>query len=572
MESIAYESRVAGVESMVVEDAFTDDDDAVFVVIPRLYFTVVPRAAWPTPQLLARTFALTVEQPGTVEFEVSAEQARRCPGTIAFSRDSASALTRRAQPASLFQLGYTEYNDVWRGEGAARAVDISYLGSTDAKCDALLAGYSQFWWERDVRLEMHGHDLETQYGSDVLSDRRTAKLLRDSRLYLNLHHAESRTLSSARVLNAMTNGAVVFTEHSLDALPFVSGEQFISASAASLGILTADALDDEDYLANLRGNAYDFIREHMRLSTSVEMFLEQAELLLGHPGVVRDPDAVADPPRPGVSLPAWAMPALTEEDHEISEVLKRDGAENEVAFESPAFKQASPLVSVIIPTFNMAPCLGDALASVAASRDVDYEILVHDDGSQLSSAAVVESFIDQHPGTAISFVGTIANNGVAAARNALLQRARGRLLFSLDADNGVYPTALQKLQVAMDSDPDASFAYSVIAVFNNGTPKSLLSARPWDPSLFRYGNYLDNMAMYRTSELRALGGWDVDLLNWEDFQLWLRMAENGMRGVFVPQILSWYRVLAQSRSQLAHLQLKQIWSEMRAAAPTVLAD
>jgi cellulose synthase/poly-beta-1,6-N-acetylglucosamine synthase-like glycosyltransferase len=172
----------------------------------------------------------------------------------------------------------------------------------------------------------------------------------------------------------------------------------------------------------------------------------------------------------------------------------------------------------------------------------------------------------------MSFVGSHVNRGVGAARNALLARARGPHLFALDADNGVYPTALARLEGALVSQPDADFAYSAIAVFNGGRPQNLLSARTWDPSLFRGGNFLDNMALYRTSTLREIGGWDESLPNWEDFQLWLRLAERGRKGAFVPQALSWYRVFEGSRSQETPRHVHDLWVAMREAAPTVLAD
>jgi GT2 family glycosyltransferase len=591
LESIVFEANRAGVESLVVEDVFPDDDDAAYVVIPHEYFAVVPQEEWPEPSILRRTFALTVEHPGTMWFEISAEQSRRCAQIIDINADSTAELRRRGQPASQFQLGYTEYNDVWRGEPVPRTTDIAYLGSTDAKRDALLAGFAPLWWDRTVRLLIPGHDPKTGNGTDFITGDRKLELLRDTRVLVNIHRDQSRSLEWVRVLEGMTNGAVVFSEHSLDATPLVSGEHFISASAGSLGVVIANALGNEDYLTQLRGSAYQFIRDRLRLSASVEKLLERAESLVRNPGVIADPADVSDPPRPHPRPPAWpegddrddeipaALARIEEKTREISRTIASVHAElavgrgvTDVTFESSTFERATPRISVIIPAYEMSRYLGDALASVARSSGVSYEILVHDDGSRISSATTVESFIRDNPAVAVSFVGTVANQGVSAARNALLARARGEMLFSLDADNGVYPSALKRLMAALDADNGAAFAYSAIAVFNNGRPQNLLSARSWDPSLFKYGNYLDNMALYRTAQLKELGGWDPELYNWEDFHLWLRLAEAGKRGVFLPQALCWYRVVAESRSQETHFQSRRIWAEMKAAAPTLLSD
>ena len=570
LEGIASEARIAGVDAEVIDDRFPDDDDTVFVVIPHEYFAVVPRAEWPGPRLLARTFALTVEHPGTQWFEISAEQARRCGQIIDINHDSTLELRRRGQPATHFQLGYTAYNDRWHSADNLRSIDIAYLGSTDPKRDALLAGYSALWWQHNVRLLIPGHHPKTGDGTDFVSGETKLELLRDTRVLLNLHRDQSQALEWVRVLEAITNGAVILSEHSVDAYPLIAGKHFISASTSSLGILAADILDHDARLTDLRNSAYEFITTELRLATAVESLLELAEKLLRRPGIVAEADTVSDPPRPPARQPAWMnLPANSRQ--AAVRPLPTVPVNVTRTFESPSFRDAAPSVSVIVPAFEAAGFITDALNSIVSSRGVSYEILVHDDGSSLSSASAVETFVFDHPGVPLSFVETNINQGTSAARNALLARARAEFVFTLDADNGVYPTALGRLAAALIADPGAAFAYSAIAVFNGKLPQSFLSARSWDPSLFRYGNYIDNMAMYRASELREVGGWD-SLGNWEDFHLLLRFAEAGKRGAFVAQALSWYRVFSGSRSQHPPTRLHALWSEMRAAAPTILAD
>jgi hypothetical protein len=570
LEGIASEARIAGVDAEVIDDWFPDDDDTVFVVIPHEYFAVVPRAEWPGPRLLARTFALTVEHPGTQWFEISAEQARRCGQIIDINHDSTLELRRRGQPATHFQLGYTVYNDRWHSADNLRSIDIAYLGSTDPKRDALLAGYSALWWQHNVRLLIPGHHPKTGDGTDFVSGETKLELLRDTRVLLNLHRDQSQALEWVRVLEAITNGAVILSEHSVDAYPLIAGKHFISASTSSLGILAADILDHDARLTDLRNSAYEFITTELRLATAVESLLELAEKLLRRPGIVAEADTVSDPPRPPARQPAWMnLPANSRQ--AAVRPLPTVPVNVTRTFESPSFRDAAPSVSVIVPAFEAAGFITDALNSIVSSRGVSYEILVHDDGSSLSSASAVETFVFDHPGVPLSFVETNINQGTSAARNALLARARAEFVFTLDADNGVYPTALGRLAAALIADPGAAFAYSAIAVFNGKLPQSFLSARSWDPSLFRYGNYIDNMAMYRASELREVGGWD-SLGNWEDFHLLLRFAEAGKRGAFVAQALSWYRVFSGSRSQHPPTRLHALWSEMRAAAPTILAD
>lgn len=88
-----------------------------------------------------------------------------------------------------------------------------------------------------------------------------------------------------------------------------------------------------------------------------------------------------------------------------------------------------PLLSVIVPVFNGAVTLADALASILAQEGVALEIIVIDDGSTDTSAAIAHSFGD----TVVCV--SQPNQGPAAARNVGLQIARGELISFLDADD-----------------------------------------------------------------------------------------------------------------------------------------
>ena len=592
LEGIAFEARAAGADAEVVDDVFPDDDDAVFVVIPHEYFGLAPRSDWPTESQLSRTFALTVEHPGTQWFEISALQAQRCAAIIDINRDSTAELRRRSQPATLFQLGYSEYYDVWHGADNERSTDIVYLGSTDAKRDRALAGSAPFWWDRDVNLLIPGHQPKTEESPDFIAGRRKLELLRDSKIIVNLHRDKSRSMEWVRVLEAIANGTVVFSEHSVDAAPLVAQQHFISASPESLGLMAANALDNAEYLDGIRHRAYDFVREHLRLSSAVEILLEAAEKLLDHPLPVRAGSEIAQPEAPADPPPAW-VEFQTHRDH-TGEALARletktarllralDLTRSELAVmrgdtprppvETPAFAATKPVVSVIMPSYNVGRWIEDALDSVLASRGVDYEILIHNDASTDDTVDVVERYIRSHPHAPIKLSHAVSNLGLAATRNALLQGARGEYVFPLDPDNGVYPTALAQLVEKLRDDDEAAFAYSIIATFNGGKPQNLISNRPWDPSLFRFGNYIDSMALIRADRLHEVGGWDPAIPNWEDFHLWVRFAERGWHAAFIPAMLSWYRVFPFSMSQESTIHRPQLWTILRSAAPTVLAD
>ena len=91
----------------------------------------------------------------------------------------------------------------------------------------------------------------------------------------------------------------------------------------------------------------------------------------------------------------------------------------------------SPIVSVIIPTYNRAEVIERALDSVLAQTYQDYEIIVIDDASTDQTCAVVEAYDDPR----IRLIRSHANGGAGAARNAGIVQAQGEYIAFLDSDD-----------------------------------------------------------------------------------------------------------------------------------------
>jgi GT2 family glycosyltransferase len=125
----------------------------------------------------------------------------------------------------------------------------------------------------------------------------------------------------------------------------------------------------------------------------------------------------------------------------------------------------------------------------------------------------------------------------------------------VDADNQVYPTCLARLADALRATSDAAAAYSILEDF--GDASELRSALAWDVDRLCRGNYIDAQSMWRRDAWLALGGFDrtldLTLGGWEDWDLWLRLADRGGRAVLVPEILGRYRVQRGSMVALTNL-------------------
>lgn len=183
-------------------------------------------------------------------------------------------------------------------------------------------------------------------------------------------------------------------------------------------------------------------------------------------------------------------------------------------------------IAVIIPAFNVAPFLGEAVSSVLRQTHADWSLVVVDDGSSDATAAVVEGFRD----TRISLIRQ-ENCGVSSARNRGVCHADGlapdALLF-LDGDDWLATDALSILADTLDAAPWAVAACGRYARFGlDGIPR--LSAAPPDgcflerlltQNLFANGGHL----LIRREAVEAAGDFRSDLCYGEDWEYWVRLA------------------------------------------------
>lgn len=115
---------------------------------------------------------------------------------------------------------------------------------------------------------------------------------------------------------------------------------------------------------------------------------------------------------------------------------------------------SSPLVSVVIPSFNNGAFVADAIRSVKAQTFRDLECIVVDDGSTDDTEEEVAAFGD--------YVSILKqeNSGVSRARNVGMDLARGRYISFLDADDMWLPRKIERQVSALERDPDLGAVYT----------------------------------------------------------------------------------------------------------------
>jgi glycosyltransferase involved in cell wall biosynthesis len=230
--------------------------------------------------------------------------------------------------------------------------------------------------------------------------------------------------------------------------------------------------------------------------------------------------------------------------------------------DNPRFDRSAPAVSIVLTLYNYAAYIQQCLKSLEDSKTAaipgGIEVVIVNDASTDDSLekAIGAQENSRHP---VRIVDKRFNTGLADARNVGLELARAPYAFILDADNMVFPRALEQLHTTIVNDRSAA-VYSMLCRFQgpHGRRDGLLSYFDWDPQMLVERPYIDAMALFDRRQLIEIGGYDNELykfgwFGWEDYELWLRIAQAKFRVSFLPNVLCLYRHHETSMSNATNL-------------------
>ena len=183
-------------------------------------------------------------------------------------------------------------------------------------------------------------------------------------------------------------------------------------------------------------------------------------------------------------------------------------------------------ITVIVPTLDRWAMLRRALASALAQEAVDLEVVVVDDGSSDGTSEAVAALGEER----VRLVRHERPQGVARARNAGLEAARGAWVGFLDDDDVWAPRKLCE-QLAAAREADAGMAYSASVVIGDDGAVAGLDPAPESAELLRgllRHNFIPggcSNVIARTALVRDVGGFDERLSMLADWDLWIRLAQ-----------------------------------------------
>jgi glycosyltransferase involved in cell wall biosynthesis len=207
------------------------------------------------------------------------------------------------------------------------------------------------------------------------------------------------------------------------------------------------------------------------------------------------------------------------------------------------------LVTVVIPCYNQAKYLSEAVQSVVKQTFNDFEIIIVDDVSPDDTEQAAKSLMSKYWNTYnISYMKMPKNMGATNARTAAIKTSRSEFILPLDADDKLDPTYLEKTVNLLHYNPDVAFAYTNTQHF--GQANSFWIQPEYDFQKLLRGNYISYCSLIRRDAFNKVGGYDLKNRNyWEDYQLFLQLGKYGYYGLHIPERLFHYRVHAESSMQ-----------------------
>lgn len=206
----------------------------------------------------------------------------------------------------------------------------------------------------------------------------------------------------------------------------------------------------------------------------------------------------------------------------------------------------APAVSIVMPTFNTALYISEALDSVFAQTFTDYEVIVVNDGSPDTDELeqVLEPYLKR-----IIYLKQ-ENRGPGGARNTAILKARGEYVALLDSDDMWYPDYLAQQMRALRENPALDLIYTDALLIGNSplAGRTFTDINPSNgkvtfESLLRWDcMVITSCTVARKQALIDAGLFDERFFYGEDFDLWLRVAYRGGQLDYQKQVLAQHRL------------------------------
>jgi glycosyltransferase involved in cell wall biosynthesis len=217
----------------------------------------------------------------------------------------------------------------------------------------------------------------------------------------------------------------------------------------------------------------------------------------------------------------------------------------------------NPLVSIIVPCYNQAQYLSEALLSVLEQTYQGWECIIVNDGSPDNTEAVAQEWLEKD--TRFKYIYK-ENGGLSSARNAGITIAEGEFILPLDADDKI---GSEYLSLALDEfkkDSELKVVYCKAEKFGDEVGE-------WKLPYYSIKNLAtDNMifcsSIYKRVDWEIVGGYDIKMIyGLEDWEFWISILKNGGKVICLDEVSFYYRIKKESMVEQLNAEKRKILFE-----------
>lgn len=195
----------------------------------------------------------------------------------------------------------------------------------------------------------------------------------------------------------------------------------------------------------------------------------------------------------------------------------------------------NPKISVIVPCFNRAGFLDQALGSVKSQTFADWECIIVNGGTD-DTASVAQKWVNED--TRFRYFEQ-KTSGPSQARNFGVHNSSGTYIFPLDDDDHIACDYFEKAVPILENDPGVKVVHSKVMQFGHVNGELFLPEYSFQTLLLR--NCMICCALYRREEFDKVGGYDENLFILEDWDFWLSMLDTRDKVHKIEEFLYFYR-------------------------------
>lgn len=201
------------------------------------------------------------------------------------------------------------------------------------------------------------------------------------------------------------------------------------------------------------------------------------------------------------------------------------------------------LVTIVVPCYNQAQYLDEALQSVLEQTFSNWECIIVNDGSFDNTKEIAEKWLRLDKRFTYLFS---ENKGVSNARNIGILQARGTYILPLDADDKIGTTYLESAVSIFTEKTNIKLVYCKATKF--GKINEIWELPEFTMGSLATNNIIFSSAIFLKSDWEKIGGYDVNMVSGlEDWEFWIALLKNGGVVHRIDENLFFYRVKISSR-------------------------